>query len=125
MSDHVCLIFFLADSSNLAEAQAALTSCGLTVKGDRHKLICFRDNSPKFTVYLNSGLEVQTEALEIAEENPNYRSRLKNCNIRFEICFEELSEVLTEINTSIDIQITLQDIARGIVFTSWNGILEL
>lgn len=125
MSDHICLIFLTADSSNLEEAQAALTSCGLTVEGDRHELVCFRDNSPEFTIHLNSEVEVQTEALEIAEENPNYRSRLKNCDARFEIYFEELSEVLNEIDTLIDIQITLQDIAKGIVFTSWNGILEL
>ena len=125
MSHHVCMILCSSDRANLDDALAALERDGLTVERDNDKLICFRDNSPRFTIYLNQGEEVQAEAKTMGEEYPNYRSKLKNCDARFEIYFADLGEVLNEINTLIDIQLTLQDATEGIVFTSWNGIIEI
>jgi len=119
------MIFCSSDRASLDKAQDVLEQDGLTVEKENSRLTCFRDSSPKFTIYLNRGEDIQTEAKEIAEEYPNYRSRLKNCDARFEISFADLSEVLDEINTLIDIQLTLQDETEGIVFTSWNGIIEI
>ena len=125
MSHHICMILCSSDRANLDEARTELEQDGLTVERDNDKLICFRDNSPRFTIYLNHGEEVRAEAKTMYEEYPNYRSKLKNCDARFEIYFADLSEVLNEINTLIDIQLTLQDTTEGIVFTSWNGIIEI
>ena len=125
MSHHVCMILCSSDRANLDDAKAALEQDGLTVERDNDKLICFRDSSPRFTIYLNQGEKVQAEARTMGEEYPNYQSKLKNCDARFEIYFADLSEVLDEINTLIDLQITLQDTTEGIVFTSWNGIIEI
>ena len=125
MSSHVCMILFPSNRANLDDAQTALDKDYLTVERDNNRLVCFWDNSPKFTIYLNQGEEVLAEAKTMGEEYPNYRSKLKNCDARFEIYFADLSEVLNEINTLIEIQLTLQDATEGIVFTSWNGIIEI
>ena len=125
MSRHVCLVFCLSERLSLEEAKIALEQDGLTVESDRNKLICFRDNSPRFTIALNQEAEVRSSAKALGEEYPNYRSRLKNCDAHFAISFADLSEVLDEVNTLIDIQIVLQDATAGIVFTSWNGIIEV
>ena len=125
MTQHICLIFCKIDSFTLDDAQTALDKTCLTVERDRDRLICFGNNSPRFTISLNQGEEVRAKVKTISEEYPNYRSRLKNCNICFEVSFANLSEVLDEINTLIEIQLTLQDATEGIVFTSWNGIIEI
>ena len=125
MSNHVCMILCSSDRLSIDEAQAALEQDGLTVERDNDKLICFWGDSPKFTIDFQQGEEVRAEAKTMGEEYPNYRSKLKNCDARFEISFADLSEVLNEINTLIEIQLTLQDATEGIVFTSWNGILEI
>ena len=125
MSHHVCMILCSSDRLSLDDAKTLLKKDGLTVESENNKLICFRDDSPRFTIHLNQGKEVQAEAKTMSEEYPNYRSKLKNCDARFEISFADLSEVLDEINTLIDIQLTLQDATEGIVFTSWNGIIEI
>ena len=125
MSHHVCLVFCSSDRANLNDAQAALEQNDLTVERDNDSLVCFWGDSPRFTLRFNQEEEVRAEAKTLSEEYPNYRTKLKNCNARFEISFADLSEVLNEINTLIEIQLTLQDITEGIVFTSWNGILEL
>ena len=122
---HVCFILFPSNRANLNDAQSALEKDGLTIENDNDRLVCFCNDSPRFTVYFNQGKEVQAEAKTMGEEYPNYRSRLKNCDARFEISFADLSKVLNEINTLIDIQLTLQDATEGIVFTSWNGIIEI
>ena len=124
MSRHVCLIFCSSDRISLNDAKTALEKDGLSVESNNNRLICFRDNSPRFTIRFIQE-EVLAEAKTLGEEYPNYRSRLKNCDARFEILFDDLSEVLDEINTPIDIQLTLQDTTEGIVFTSWNGIIEI
>lgn len=124
MSRHVCLIFCSSDRTSLNDAKTALEKDGLSVESNNNRLICFRDNSPRFTIRFIQE-EVLAEAKTLGEEYPNYRSRLKNCDARFEILFDDLSEVLDEINTPIDIQLTLQDTTEGIVFTSWNGIIEI
>ena len=125
MSRHVCLIFCSSDRLTLNDAKTVLEKDGLSIESCDNKLICFRDASPKFAIKLNKKEEVQTHAKALGEEYPNYRSRLKNCDACFEISFADLSEVLDEVNTLIDIQIVLQDAAEGIVFTSWNGIIEV
>jgi len=109
----------------LHDAQTALENYGLTVENENNKLLCFRDNSPRFSVHMNTGEDVQIEAKELGAENPNYRSRLSKCDRRFEVSFDSLDEVLNEINTLIDIQFALQEITEGVVFTSWNGIIEI
>ena len=124
MSRHVCLIVCSSDRTSLNDAKTALEKDGLSVESNNNRLICFRDNSPRFTIRFIQE-EVLAEAKTLGEEYPNYRSRLKNCDARFEILFDDLSEVLDEINTPIDIQLTLQDTTEGIVFTSWNGIIEI
>lgn len=125
MSRHVCLIFCSSDRISLNDAQTILEKDGLSIESRDNSLICFRDNSPRFTIRLNQEEEVRVSAKSLGEEYPNYRSRLKNCDAHFEISFANLSEVLDEVNTLIDIQIVLQDAAEGIVFTSWNGIIEV
>lgn len=125
MSNHVCMILCSSDRLTIDEAKTALEQNGLTVERDNNKLVCFWGDSPKFTIYLYGGEEVLAEAKTMGEEYPNYRSKLKDCDARFEISFADLSEVLNEINTLIEIQLTLQDATGGIVFTSWNGIIEI
>ena len=123
MAHDVCMVFCSSDCLDLNNIRSALKKDGLTVENNSDELRCFRDDSPKFTIRFNQ--EVQTQARALGEEYPNYRSRLKNCNASFEILFDDLSEVLNEVNTLIDIQITLQDKTDGIIFTSWNGIIEI
>ena len=115
----------LRQSSSLQDARSVVESCGLTVESNDHKLVCYRDNSPRFTIFIKKGEDVQAEAKEMGEEYANYRPRLKKCDARFEIYFDNLSEVLAEINTLIEIEICLQEATKGIVFTSWNGIIEV
>ncbi|MEL6496450.1 MAG: hypothetical protein AAFQ41_15205 [Cyanobacteria bacterium J06623_7] len=125
MSHHVCLVYCSSDLANLQGAKTVLEQQGLTVTDDNDRLTCVWHDSPQFTIRFHQQAEVREAAQKLGEEYPNYRSRLKNCHARFEISFADLSEVLDEINTLIEIQLTLQDTMAGIVFTSWNGIIEI
>ena len=117
-----CMVFFQSDKCNLEDAYQSLISYGLTVKRYEDRLLCFRDDSPQFTIGLATGEQIQQEAVEIAK-NTSYTEAMNQCNARFEVVFDDLDEVLDEINTLMDVQRALQDAPGGFLFTFWNGNL--
>lgn len=116
------MVFFQSDKCNLEDAYQSLISYGLTVKRYDNKLLCFRDDSPQFTIVLATGKQIQQEAVEIAQGTPHAGS-MNQCDCRFEVFFDDLDEVLDEINTLMDVQGALQDASGGFLFTPWNSNL--
>lgn len=117
-----CMVFFQSDKCNLEDAYQSLVNYGLTVKLDRNRLLCFRDDSPQFTILLVTGEHIQHEAVEIARSTPQARA-MNQCDARFEVFFDDLNQVLDEINTLMDVHGALQDASGGFLFTPWNGNL--
>lgn len=104
-----CMVFFQSDKCNLEDAYQSLVSYGLIVKRYQKKLLCFRDDSPQFTIGLATGEQIQQEAVEIANSTP-YTGSMNQCNARFKVIFDDLNDVL-------------EDASRGFLFTPWNGNL--
>lgn len=117
-----CMVFFQSNKCNLEDAYQCLVSYGLTVNRYEKKLLCFKNDSPQFTIGLATGEHIQQEAEEIAKDTPHTEA-MSRCNARFEVFFDDLDEVLDEINTLMDVQGALQDASGGFLFTPWNGNL--
>ena len=61
-----CMVFFQSNKCNLENAYQSLINYGLTVQLYQNKLLCFRDDSPQFTIVLATEEHIQQEAVEIA-----------------------------------------------------------
>ena len=123
MSDGACLIFFRSGSCDLDAAEKSLSARGLSVSRIGRRLEVTWYDGPKLRVELANGNWVKEEAVEIAERHPRARD-MANCDVRFEILFDDLDEVLDEINTLIEVQTTLQKVSAGYMLNTWNGELS-
>lgn len=123
MSDGACLIFFRSGRCDLDAAEKSLSARGLSVSriGDRLDVTWY--DGPKLRVALANGKWVKEEAVEIAERHPRARD-MANCDVRFEILFDDLDEVLDEINTLVEVQATLQKVSAGYMLNTWNDELS-
>ena len=96
---------------------------GLTVSPRANELIVGYPDSPEFRVVLATADHVKIEAAEIGEGTP-HQADLAECDVRFEVFFDDLAEVLDEINTLIEVETALQEKSRGFIFLPWNGHLS-
>ncbi len=123
MSDGISMVFFRSGDFDLQAAKASLSARGLSVSHDGDKLTVCWQSGPKIHISICDGEWVQQEAAEIGESSP-HAAAMANCNVRFEISFDDFDEVLDEINTLIEVQATLQKSTKGFLFNTWNGELS-
>ena len=96
---------------------------GLTVSRRANDLIAGSPDNPEFRVVLATGDHVKVEAAEIGEGTP-HQAAMAECDVRFEVFFDDLAEVLDEINTFIEVETALQEESRGFILLPWNGHLS-
>jgi hypothetical protein len=122
MADYF-LVFFRSGSCDLDDAARAMADRGLTVSRRADDLIAGYPGSPEFRVVVATGDHVKIEAAESGEGTP-HQAAMAECDIRFEVFFDDLAEVLDEINTFIEVETALQEASRGFIFLPWNGHLS-